>query len=102
MMPADWRDSLRSILPADYQPEPEAPEAPANKKPWPKLIVTLDRKRAGKTATIISGFEPDDPRCAQLAADLKRHFACGGSARGGEILLQGDLTQKVKEYLKSC
>ncbi len=99
MTPADWRDSLRAMLPADYQPTPEDSPAEPKAAPWPKLVVTLDRKRAGKTATIISGFSPDDPRCQELAIELKKKFACGGSARGGEILLQGDLKDKVQQYL---
>lgn len=99
-MPTDWRDSLRSMLPADYAPEPETAEDAPTQKPWPKLTVALDRKRAGKTASIISGFEPDAPRCAELAAELKRKFACGGSSRGGEILIQGDRVQQIKEYLR--
>lgn len=99
MKATDWKDALGALLPDDYTPEPQtAPEPEA--KPWPRLVVTLDRKRAGKTATIISGFSPDDPRAATLAAELKRALATGGSSRDGEILVQGDRVEAVKAFLR--
>ncbi len=98
-MTKDWQDSLRSLLPDGYTPEPEQPaeEQPA---PMPRLDVIVDRKRAGKTATIISGFDPDDNRAAELAAMLRKRLATGGSVRGGEILIQGDRAADVLSLLK--
>ncbi len=96
----DWKNALGALLPDGYQPEPEpAQDAPAP-QPRPRLTVTLDRKRAGKTATIISGFDPDDPRAAELAAMLKKRLATGGSSRGGEILIQGDRVEQVRAILR--
>lgn len=98
-MKSDWKDALSSLLPDDYVSEPE--EKPVTEpKPLPRLTITLDKKRAGKTATIISGFDADDERAATLAATLKRRLATGGSSRGGEILIQGDRVQQVKDILK--
>lgn len=98
-MKTDWKDALGALLPDNYVPEAEEPVASAS-KPMPNLIVTLDKKRAGKTATIISGFDSDDERAAELAALLKRRLATGGSSRGGEILVQGDRVSQVKDILK--
>lgn len=98
MSPNDWQDALRSLLPDGYTPEPEEPEKVKDEKK-PVLTVTLDRKRAGKTATIIYGFDPDDSRCAQLAVELRHALATGGSARDGEILLQGDRLSQVRKFL---
>ena len=98
-MDSDWKSALGTLLPDDYVPEPETAPKPAH-KPQPRLSVTLDKKRAGKTATIISGFDPDDDRVDKLAATLKRCLATGGSSRGGEILIQGDRVQQVKDILK--
>lgn len=99
MKTTDWKDALGALLPDHYVADP-TPEPQPQKRPWPKLTVTLDRKRAGKTATIISGFDPDDERAARLANDLKKLLATGGSTRGGEILLQGDRVEAVNSYLK--
>lgn len=105
MSAADWRDSLKSLLPSDYEPEPES-GAEASSARLPKLRVEVDRKRKGKVATIISGFEADDDRCAELCAWLKKKLATGGSSRGGEILIQGDCAARVealiKDYAKAC
>ena len=52
-------------------------------------------------ATIISGFECDDEEVKNIAKELKMKIGTGGSARGGEILLQGDWRDKVVEILKT-
>ena len=98
-MTNDWQDSLRSLLPDGYIPEPE-PEQSAKPAPLPRLDVCIDRKRSGKTATIISGFDPGDSRAADLAAFMRKRLATGGSARGGEILIQGDHATEVLALLK--
>lgn len=67
-----------------------------------KLSMSMERKgRGGKTATIIFGFEGDDEEVAATASKLKQKLGIGGSARGGEILLQGDVREKVKPVLKA-
>lgn len=99
MKNTDWKTALGALLPDDYTPEHQS-AAPASPQTKPKLTVTLDKKRAGKTATIISGFDPADPRAAELAALLKRRLATGGSSRGGEILVQGDHVEKVRAILR--
>lgn len=98
-MTNDWQESLRSLLPDGYVSEPEA-EAPASASRKPRLDVCIDRKRAGKTATIISGFDPDDPGASDLAAFMRKRLATGGSVRCGEILIQGDRVSEVLALLK--
>lgn len=57
--------------------------------------------RAGKPATILEGFDPDDDTEAlDVARRLKQRLGCGGSARGGEILLQGDRRQQAAQLLR--
>ena len=98
MTPADWRDSLRALMPDDYvAPAEEA--APAPEKAKPQLRVDVERRK-NKVATIISGFEADDERCDEVAAALRKRLATGGSARGGEILLQGDRKADCVNALK--
>jgi len=46
--------------------------------------------RGGKTATTVSGLDLDEARLNTLAAALKKRCGCGGSAKDGVILIQGD------------
>ena len=67
-----------------------------------QLDIVFERKgRGGKQATIVTGFTCDDEALKQLASQLKRTLGVGGSARGGEILIQGDFRQRVLDQLKS-
>lgn len=68
----------------------------------PALHVVVERKgRGGKTATIIEGFECDDEQIKHIAKELKSTLGTGGSARGGEILIQGDCRERVRDALRS-
>lgn len=67
-----------------------------------RLHVQMERKgHGGKTATMVLGFVGSDDDLQQLAKTLKTRCGVGGSARGGEILIQGDKVQQVKEILAS-
>ncbi len=75
----------------------EADEVPAQSG---RLDIVFERKgRAGKSATIVSGFTIDDNAVAEIASKLKRTLGTGGSARGGEILIQGDRRRDVLNFL---
>lgn len=64
------------------------------------LRVWLDSKsRGGKTATLIKGFVGTDADLNDLAKKLKNHCGTGGSAKEGEIIIQGDQREKVLNYL---
>lgn len=101
MKDTDWKSALGALLPDGYRSEPATGQPAPAARPCPRLTVTLDKKRAGKTATIISGFDPDDPRASELAALIKRKLATGGSSRGGEILVQGDRVEQVRVILRA-
>ena len=67
-----------------------------------KLKVLLDKKsRKGKVVTLVEGFVGLDEDLQSLAKTLKQRCGVGGSAKDGEILIQGDFKQKVFEILKS-
>lgn len=101
----DWKDALKNMagsLPEGDAPAAEAAEvAPASPKRCDRLSVSIERKgRGGKTATIIAGFTCSDDELRAIASRLKNRLATGGSARGGEILIQGDRQLQVKEFLR--
>jgi translation initiation factor 1 len=75
----------------------QAPPVPADG------VIRIRREvkgRGGKTVTVASGFRLDDDRLEQLAAELKRRCGTGGSAKDGEILIQGDHRETVLAELK--
>ena len=77
------------------------------KQPAPAVpadgIIRIRREvkgRGGKTVTVASGFQLDEDRLKPLAAELKRRCGTGGSAKDGEILIQGDHRETVLGELK--
>lgn len=97
----NWLDSLQSLR--DTMADADAPvidvpdvDDSTEERQTGRLDIVLERKgRAGKTATIITGFTVSDDAVADIAAQLKRSLGTGGSARGGEILIQGDRRKDV-------
>jgi len=104
-MPQDWKDLLKgafaeelATLPPEGDPEPAASAAPAFRKQ--RFIVTIDRRRrAGKQVTLVTGFNGTDEELSALGKQLKTKLGVGGSAGEGEILLQGDVRDKVVAFL---
>jgi translation initiation factor 1 len=65
------------------------------------LRIQLETKhRAGKTVTVVLGFIGLEDDLSQLGKDLKNHCGTGGSAKDGEIILQGDHREKVRQWLQ--
>ena len=100
----DWRDALGALHFDEPVSEPgdAAEDTPTQDAlPAQKLQVTVEKKgRGGKTATIISGFTLSDKEIDDIAGRLKKKLGTGGSARGGEILIQGERRDDVMSALR--
>lgn len=81
---------------------PRADEAATLPPGQQKLFVILDKSgRAGKQVTVVGGFTGTAADLDALARTLKTRCGVGGSVKSGEILIQGDLRDKVLSILKS-
>lgn len=100
----DWKDRLNVVFSTnpDFKFETEDDEdVETIDKTKQQLRVSLDkRNRKGKAVTLITGFIGTEDDIAALGKLLKVKCGVGGSAKDGEIIVQGDLRTKVLEILQ--
>ncbi len=66
-----------------------------------ELRVRIERKgRKGKTVTLISGFVGQTADLEELGKELKAKCGIGGSVKDGEVILQGELVERVVALLR--
>ena len=101
----DWKSRLGVVYSTNPDFQYTQEEAPAVETLPParqRLIVRIDRRqRAGKQVTLVEGFVGTQEDLASLAKLLKTKCGVGGSAKDGEITVQGDLRDKVVALLQS-
>tara|TARA_B110000211_G_scaffold56368_1_gene62830 strand:+ start:254 stop:592 length:339 start_codon:yes stop_codon:yes gene_type:complete len=82
----------------EYEYENEKMETLPNKEQH--LKVFIDKHRAGKIAVIIKDFVGTTDDLKDLGKRLKSKCGVGGSAKNGEIIIQGNVRDKVMELLQ--
>lgn len=97
----DWKSQLSLVYStnpnaAEPDNEPDVQVVEPNKQ---SLLVGIERKgRGGKTVTWVRGYVGSG--IDELCKTLKNRCGAGGTAKDGEILIQGDKKQTVAELLR--
>lgn len=105
MAEQDWKSRLGVVFSTnpdfkyDTPIEEEEETLPPSSQ---KLIVSIDRRnRGGKQVTLVKGFRGKASDLDALAKMLKTKCGVGGSSKDGEIVIQGDLRDKVVGLLQN-
>ncbi|MBR1633369.1 MAG: translation initiation factor [Bacteroidales bacterium] len=103
-MDNDWKKRLGVVYSTnpDFQYQTSQVEEAETLAPSKqRLVVSIDRRqRAGKQVTLVKGFVGKADDLAALGKALKVKCGVGGTAKDGEITIQGDLRDKVVALLQ--
>jgi translation initiation factor 1 len=64
-----------------------------------RIRIRLETRKFGRANTIVDGMDDKNSNLANLAQKLKSFCACGGTSKNGQIMLQGDHRERVREFL---
>ena len=100
----DWKKRLGVVFSTnpDFTYEQEVEQEEETLEPARQnLLVSIDRKgRGGKQVTLVTGFIGTSEDLSDLGRTLKVKCGVGGSAKDGEITIQGDFRDRVVALLK--
>ena len=101
-MANDWKERLGVVFSTnpDFQYETDKEEQATTLAPERQnLKIWLDRLKGGRVATVVRGFVGSTDDLAALGKELKKSCGVGGTAKDGEIIIQGDHRDRVVELL---
>ena len=95
-------DAFQSLGNPENAPDlpKEESKTDTNNRSKQRVRVLLDKKRrGGKSVTLVTGLDESDDYISDLGKTLKKKCGVGGSAKDGEIIIQGDHRDTVIKYL---
>jgi translation initiation factor 1 len=99
----DWKARLGMVYSTNPDYQYQTTESPSQTTLPPEkqnMRVSLDRRRrGGKQVTLVTGFVGSEEDLAALGKALKTRLGVGGTAKEGEIVIQGDFRDRVVELL---
>jgi translation initiation factor 1 len=102
----DWKKHLNVVYSTnpDFQfDDTDTEEQSTLSAAQQKLRVRIDkRNRGGKVVTLVTGFVGGDDDLQALGKMLKVKCGVGGSAKDGEIIIQGERRDQVIALLKAA
>lgn len=94
-------EDLAKIQFENLAPDPEDYVDPEDEFIPQQLEAHFSNKgRAGKTVTLIKGFEGEASALKALAKSLKNSVGVGGTIKNGEIIIQGNYRDKLMSILQ--
>lgn len=103
-MENDWKKRLGVVYSTDpgFQFDGDSEDQETLEPSLQKLYVSLDKKnRKGKVVTLIEGFSGSEKDLKSLGKELKSKCGSGGTAKDGEMIIQGDFRERVIIMLKA-
>lgn len=98
----DWKERLGVVFSTNpdykYETSGEAEEITLDPSKQ-NLKIWLDRLKSGRVATVVRGFVGSSDDLAALGKELKKSCGVGGTAKDGEIIIQGDHRDRIVELL---
>lgn len=101
-MSNDWKERLGVVFSTDPDYKYRTAKEQEAETPTPaeqNLRIWLDRLKGGRVATVVRGFAGSQQDLAELAKELKSKCGVGGTAKDGEIIIQGDHRDRVADLL---
>lgn len=106
MKQQDWKERLGVVYSTnpDYAYDVPAADEPDTLPPaQQRLRVRMERAgRKGKTVTLVTGFVGTADDLKALGKALKTYLGTGGTAKDGEIVIQGDVRERVVVWLRQA
>ncbi len=98
-MANDWKERLGVVFSTDRYDTAQEQRQETLPPSQQNLRVWLDRLKGGRTATVVRGFVGSQQALAELGKELKTRCGVGGTAKDGEIIVQGDHRDRIVELL---
>lgn len=90
-------DGFKVLTENDNSVKEEIHNLPANAQ---KLLVRKEKKgRGGKVVTLIEGYKGNPQTLEALCKKIKQQCGVGGATKGKDIVIQGDIADKVVQIL---